>query len=155
MKRIRYAVGIAGLALAAAGTVLPAAQASATPSPAATSIRTVTAGSHADSPRPLAVTPDIRVAACTSARANWVHITFTSPVANTICYGGTGRVTFGANKVSKFCPGNNDGAFTWMDIATGQDHTYNFEPGNATIHYNPQVDAVSLTIDSFSGNHPC
>lgn len=97
----------------------------------------------------------IRSAACTSARANWVHITFTAPSRTTICYGGTGTITFSANDVSKFCPGNNDGAFTYMNIATGQDHTDNFEPGGATLRFSPEVDAVSLKIDSFSGNHHC
>lgn len=154
MKGIRYAVGIAGLAFAAAATVLPAAQAGATPNPA-TSIPAVAAGGHADSAGPLAVTRNIHIAACTSARANWVHITFTHPAANTVCYGGRGTVTFEANQITKFCPGNNAGAFKWMDVGTGQDHTYNFTPGSATIHYTRESDAVSLQIKSFSGNHPC
>ena len=103
----------------------------------------------------LSVTPDIHSASCTSARATWVHITFTAPHSGTTCYGGTGTITFSANDVSKFCPGNNAGAFKYMIIATGQDKTDNFSSGGATLHFNPTVDAISLHISSFSGSHSC
>jgi hypothetical protein len=120
-------------------------------SPALASTAGVAQASH----HYLAVTPDIHSGSCTAARANWVHITFTAPTRGTTCYGGTGTITFSANDVSKFCPGNNDGAFTYMIIATGQDKTDNFEPGGGTLNFNPTVDAISLNIMSFSGNHPC
>jgi hypothetical protein len=84
-----------------------------------------------------------------------VHITFTHPVAETLCYGGTGVTGFPASDITKFCPGNNQGTFAWMDVATGQMHSVNFDPGDATMVFIRETDPLSLDIDSFSGDHPC
>jgi hypothetical protein len=112
-----------------------------------------TAGIHIDTARASFVIPDIEAQSCDSSRANWVHIDFVA--IGTICYGYKGTwKAFSEADLHSFCPGNNEGSFTYAD-ATGKLHTFSFEGTGKTLTFMGLNDAVSLTITGWSGNHPC
>ena len=88
---------------------------------------------------------------CTSGRATWVHIKTLEH--GTQCYGFTGTWYFSGNVLISFCPGNNRGTF-WYSDSKGQEHSFNFEPGGATVGF-MTGGAVKLYISGWEGNYTC
>jgi hypothetical protein len=95
--------------------------------------------------------PNIQEQPCTSGRATWVHIKTLEH--GTQCYGFTGTWYFSGNVLISFCPGNNRGTF-WYSDSKGQEHSFNFEPGGATVGF-MTGGAVKLYISGWEGNYKC
>jgi hypothetical protein len=101
------------------------------------------------------VIPDIKYEPCTSARAQWVHMTMSAGTGLTVnCYGNTGIEYFSGNVTYYVCAGNNYGALHYYNSHLDEYETWEFAPGHV-IAWSYGVDVSWLHISGYGGGDTC